>query len=67
MKHHVYRVEIRDQRAEGGSYVVLIRRSSFPDVGPSCVGVGAGRRDPKAAIASAMREVRYRRRAGQFR
>ena len=61
----MYSIEVQDRRAIGGAMIVIIRR------GTSCVGVGASRQQgngaKRAALDSALTEVRLRRRAGQFR
>jgi hypothetical protein len=59
----VYRIEVIDRRGDGGPWVVFIRRHESR----IAIGVGADRHALRAAVASAVSEVRYRRRAGQFR
>lgn len=68
----LYTVSVNDKRYEGGALCVFIhRRSDIPGVTSSCIGVGASRSQSYFAkgdaLASAVAEVRYRRRAGQFK
>lgn len=64
-----YAIQVEDRRPAGGCWVVFVRRygERAAEVGPSCIGVGASFHALQIAMASALHEVRYRRRAGQFR
>lgn len=66
-----YRVQVEDRRADGGPFVVFVRRQTevmrARGVGPSCVGVGADFQSKVRAAGYALAEVHLRRRVGQFR
>lgn len=59
----MYRIAIDDRRAEGGPFVVYVRRNGSR----LAVGVGADSHSLASAVRYALAEVRLRRRAGQFR
>lgn len=57
-----YMIETEDRRKDGGPFVVIIRRWGAW----SAIGIGAGH-TLQVALRFAIREVRVRRHAGQFR
>lgn len=56
-----YSLRIEDRRQRGGAWLVFVRRGESP------IGIGASHSSLALAVRDAMSEVRYRRRAGQFR